>query len=115
MMILLCLYGGTNFGQTRINQISQQLTLGVLELEDDEDSFAASESCGKTSDQQISHEVAVFFDCTPFILYLSYLHLSDMYDRRLNFWISKGVKLLVWTIVIPDISMQFSVVVFSEL
>lgn len=67
MMILLYICGGTNFGQTRINQISQQRTLGMLELEDNEDSFAASEShSGKTSDQQLSHEVAVCFDFIPF-------------------------------------------------
>ncbi|KAL8487605.1 hypothetical protein ACS0TY_024066 [Phlomoides rotata] len=62
-MILLCLCGGTNFGQTRINQISQQLTLGMLELEDNDESFAASESrFGKTSDQQLSHEESALLE-----------------------------------------------------
>ncbi|KAL0459888.1 UNVERIFIED_CONTAM: Splicing factor-like protein 1 [Sesamum latifolium] len=43
--------------QTRINQISQQLTLGTLELEDDEDSLPTSEfQSGKRSDHQLSHE-----------------------------------------------------------
>ncbi|KAH6784954.1 Nucleic acid-binding [Perilla frutescens var. hirtella] len=44
--------------QTRMVQISQQLTLGVLELEDNEDSFATSEyHRGKTSHHhQLSHE-----------------------------------------------------------
>ncbi|KAL8487606.1 hypothetical protein ACS0TY_024066 [Phlomoides rotata] len=49
--------------QTRINQISQQLTLGMLELEDNDESFAASESrFGKTSDQQLSHEESALLE-----------------------------------------------------
>ncbi|KAG6436483.1 hypothetical protein SASPL_101383 [Salvia splendens] len=43
--------------QTRIDQISQLLTFGVLELEHSEDSFATSESHHwKTSDHQLSRE-----------------------------------------------------------
>ncbi|KAI3450880.1 hypothetical protein Pfo_007545 [Paulownia fortunei] len=43
--------------QTRINQISQQLTLGALELEDNEGSLSTSEfQYGKTSDHQLSKE-----------------------------------------------------------
>ncbi|KAK4440454.1 Splicing factor-like protein 1 [Sesamum alatum] len=49
--------------QTRINQISQQLTLGTLELEDDEDSLATSEfQSGKRSDHQLSHEESELLD-----------------------------------------------------
>ncbi|XP_057785565.1 leucine-rich repeat extensin-like protein 5 isoform X2 [Salvia miltiorrhiza] len=56
-MILLCLCDGTNFGQTRIDQISQIMTFGVLELEDSEDLFATSESHHwKASDHQLSRE-----------------------------------------------------------
>ncbi|KAL7116258.1 hypothetical protein ACP275_04G231500 [Erythranthe tilingii] len=43
--------------QTRINQISQQLTLGALELEDNEDSLSTSEfQYEKASDHQLSKE-----------------------------------------------------------
>ncbi|KAL1544622.1 splicing factor 1-like [Salvia divinorum] len=43
--------------QTRIDQISQLLTFGVLELEDSEDPFTTSESHHwKTSDHQLSRE-----------------------------------------------------------
>ncbi|KAL0389839.1 UNVERIFIED_CONTAM: Branchpoint-bridging protein [Sesamum calycinum] len=49
--------------QTRINQISQQLTLGTLELEDDEESLPTSEfQSGKRSDHQLSHEESELLD-----------------------------------------------------
>ncbi|KAK6141831.1 hypothetical protein DH2020_024427 [Rehmannia glutinosa] len=43
--------------QTRINQISQQLTLGTLEVEDNEDVISPSEfQYGRTSDHQLNKE-----------------------------------------------------------
>ncbi|KAG8387347.1 hypothetical protein BUALT_Bualt02G0012000 [Buddleja alternifolia] len=43
--------------QTRINQISQQLTSGTLVIEDDQDTISTSEfHYGKTSDHQLSSE-----------------------------------------------------------
>lgn len=83
MIILLCLCGGTNFGQTRIDQISQLLTFGVLELEHSEDSFATSESHHwKTSEHQLSREVVDFQSCLALLLFLSF---HDTYTIR-NVW-----------------------------
>lgn len=71
VMILLCLCGGTNFGQTRIEQISQLLTFGVLELEDNEDSFAESHH-RKKSDHQLSREVGDFSWALALLLFFSF-------------------------------------------
>lgn len=96
MMILLCLCGGTNFGQTRIEQISQQLAFGVLELQDNEDSFAESHH-SRTSDRQLSREVGDFSWALLYSLLLSLaftiLTLLNNYDRKWNNWNLKSVKL----------------------
>lgn len=91
-----CLCGITNFGQTRVVQITQQLSLET------EDSLLASRFQDKKSSTcQLNNEVSWLWDTSTLVFKLSLTFLLyDTLFRNQSYWNLKGVKLLVCTLLI---------------